>query len=145
MNLPQPYSIDRMLYDDSPDTITQLQKLLLFHTVPKPTRGEELLDGAQFPTYLGFFSQPPEARSFSSSLIIRQYGNITTVTGGDTAAEILVFDMGESHVVLLNFHRSFEYKTIPVANPARHIVYILYSGNLVQNSGPAIFKYSRET
>lgn len=106
-NLPPPYSIDRMLYDDSPDTITSLQKLMLFHTVPKPMRGEELLDGVQFPTYLGFFSQPPESGGNSSSLVIRQYGNVTTVAGGSTVAKILVSDMGEDHFSAFEFPQGF--------------------------------------
>ncbi|GMH37018.1 hypothetical protein BSKO_04891 [Bryopsis sp. KO-2023] len=95
LNLPPPYSIDRMLNDNSPSTITQLQKLMLFHTVPKRMRGEDLIDGQYFPTYLGFYSQPPAAQANSSRLLIHQHGNETTVEGGSTMANVLIRDMGE--------------------------------------------------
>lgn len=93
-NLPPPYCINRMLYDDSPEVITELQKLLLFHTVPKRMRGEELVDGTELPTYLGFYSQPQDSQGQSSRLSIHQQGNVTTVAGGGSVAQILLTDMG---------------------------------------------------
>eukprot|EP00210_Caulerpa_lentillifera_P003877 g3704.t1 len=90
-NLPEPFSIDRMLNEDSPKVINELQKLLLFHVVPGRVGTEDFNDGLPLVTFLASFYTLVNKKG---ELIVESDTNGTKIITNDIEARIIVPDVG---------------------------------------------------
>lgn len=89
-NLPEPFSIDRMLTEDSPKVINELQKLLLFHVVPGRVGTEDFDEGLPLVTFLASFYTLVNKQG---ELLVKSDANGTKIVSNDIEARIVVPDV----------------------------------------------------
>lgn len=70
--MPEPYKIDRFLYESSAEVINELQKLLLFHVVAGRVSEEDLDNEQSYVTFLGSFADL--VKGLGSVTILKQGG-----------------------------------------------------------------------
>lgn len=91
-NMPEPYSVSRLLTESSAEVTNELQKLLLYHVVAGRVTNADIVDSRSYVTFLGSFVSL--VKGLGALTVSREEGG-TYVTAQDVKAKIVRPDVGK--------------------------------------------------
>lgn len=92
LNLPEPYSVSRLLDESSAEVTNELQKLLLYHVVAGRVSDADIIDERSYVTFLGSFGTL--VKGLGALTVSREDGD-TYVTAEDIKAKVVRPEVGK--------------------------------------------------